>query len=159
MTNIEKVGRIYKIVNITNNNYYIGSTTQPLNDRFNNHKYKSKKEQNIPLYKDMSEYGIDKFVIETIEEYIGDKNGLKCKEQQYIEELKPQYNTYRAFGCDKEKYKQYNKEYKKKHKYEINQYMKQWREKNKNEINQYMKQWREKNKNDIKQQNKGYHKK
>jgi len=33
-----KVGRIYKIIDNTNGNIYIGSTTQKLNQRFNNHK-------------------------------------------------------------------------------------------------------------------------
>ena len=42
---------------------------------------------------------------------------LKEKEQQFIETLKPTYNSIRANGWDFERYKKYNKEYQKSDKY------------------------------------------
>ena len=51
---------IYKIINKINNKIYIGKTTQSIEDRFNQHKNKSKK-LNTHLYNAMRTYGISNF--------------------------------------------------------------------------------------------------
>ena len=50
----------------------------------------------------MAQYGRDNFTIDVIEE----TDILRGREQYYIEQLKPSYNNYRAYGQDIEIYKQ-----------------------------------------------------
>ena len=49
--------KIYKLVNNFDNALYIGSTTQPLCNRFRDHKITSNKKQNIRLYSYVNESG------------------------------------------------------------------------------------------------------
>ena len=107
-----KISGIYKIINTITGDFYIGSS-KDVKRRWNEHKLPStwKKHPNNQLYKDMQEYGKDKFVFELLAEVEIEK--LKEKEQQFIETLKPTYNNYYANGLDIERYKKYNKEYEK----------------------------------------------
>ena len=59
----------------------------------------------------MQRYGTDKFEFQVIEEVESEK--LKEKEQEFIETLKPTYNSNRANGFDFERRKKYCKEYEK----------------------------------------------
>lgn len=59
-------GIVYKISNSVNDKIYIGSTTRKLSLRWTEHKKMSKKGSR-PLYKEMREFGVDKFLIEVIE--------------------------------------------------------------------------------------------
>lgn len=59
-------GIVYKISNSVNDKIYIGSTTRQLGLRWTEHK-KTSKRSNRPLYKEMREFGVDKFSIEIIE--------------------------------------------------------------------------------------------
>ena len=72
---------IYKIINKINNKIYIGKTTQSIEDRFNQHKNKSKK-LNTHLYNAMRSYGISNFQIEIIEKC--DSLQLDEKEKYWI---------------------------------------------------------------------------
>lgn len=78
---------IYRITNLVNFKFYIGKTDKTIQERFKRHSYNHKK-SNTYLYKAMREYGIDKFVIEVIEET--DKGSER--EIYWIQQLKPQYN-------------------------------------------------------------------
>ena len=106
---------IYKIINTITGDFYIGSS-KDVKLRWANHKCKSrwKKHPNNPMYLDMQKYGVDKFEFEILEETESEQ--LKEKEQQFIETLKPTYNSNRAKGWDIERYKkEYDKEYHRKY--------------------------------------------
>lgn len=85
------ISGIYKIVNIINNKFYIGSSKE-LNRRWSEHKseLKHNKHINIILQRAWNKYGIDCFNFEIIEEC--DVNILLEREQFYIDTLKPKYN-------------------------------------------------------------------
>ena len=114
----EKISAVYKITNTVTGDFYIGSSKN-VKCRWANHKCPSKWRRcsNNPLYKDMQKYGVDKFVFEILEEV--EIEHLKETEQQFIEKLKPTYNSIRANGWDFERHKEYVKEYNKEyHKYD-----------------------------------------
>ena len=113
---MEKISGIYKITNTITGDFYIGSSKNVKN-RWRDHKCKStwNKCPNNPMYIDMRKYGVDKFEFQIIAEVEADK--LKEKEQQFIETLKPTYNSNRANGFDFERYKESQKEYQKTDKY------------------------------------------
>ena len=92
-------GRIYRIENIENENFYIGQTYQTLSQRFTNHKCEAKRgKTNGPLYRAMRKYGIELFIIEDIEtrEFETKKEAkewMNEREIHYISTLKPAYNA------------------------------------------------------------------
>ena len=111
--NMEKISGIYKITNTVTGDFYIGSS-KDVKQRWRNHKKPSawKRCPNNQMYLDMQKYGLDKFVFEILAEVEAEE--LKVAEQQFIEKLKPTYNSNRANGWDIERYKEYNKSDKRK---------------------------------------------
>ena len=109
---MNKIIGVYKITNTVTGDFYIGSS-KDVKRRWRQHKCKSiwNQQPNNPLYKDMQEYGLDKFIFEVLAEV--EKEKLKETEQQYIEKLKPIYNSNRAKGWDIERYKETNRNYEK----------------------------------------------
>ena len=107
---MSKISAVYKITNKITGDFYIGSS-KDIKSRWRNHKKPSawNKQPNNPMYIDMRKYGVEKFDFEVIEEV--EEGSLKEAEQQFIETLKPTYNSIRANGWDIERYKEYNKEY------------------------------------------------
>ena len=107
-----KISGVYKITNTATGDFYIGSSKN-IKQRWAVHKCKSRWKQypNNPMYLDMQKYGVDKFVFEVLAEV--EVEELKEKEQQFIEILKPTYNSCNAEGWDVERYKEYKKEYQK----------------------------------------------
>ena len=107
-----KISGVYKITNTITGDSYIGSS-KDVKQRWASHKCQSIWNEcpNNPMYLDMKKYGVDKFVFEILEEV--EPEHLKEKEQQFIETLKPTYNDRNANGLNVERYKKYNKEYKK----------------------------------------------
>ena len=107
-----KISGIYKITNTVTGDFYIGSS-KDVKQRWAQHKKPStwKRYSNNQLYKDMQEYGKDKFEFQVIEE--AEVDYLKEVEQKFIELLKPAYNNNRANGLDIERKKEYKKEYQK----------------------------------------------
>lgn len=105
-----KVSGVYKITNTVTGDFYIGSS-KDVKKRWSSHKWPSiwKRCQNNPLYKDMQKYGVDSFDFQILEEAEADK--LKEVEQQFIENMKPTYNSNRAKGWNLERRKEYVKEY------------------------------------------------
>ena len=106
-----KISGIYKITNTVTNDFYIGSS-KDVKQRWMQHKCPSiwNEQPNNPMYLDMRKYGLDKFAFEILEEVEIEK--LKEKEQKFIETLKPTYNKMNAKGIDVERYKEYQKRYK-----------------------------------------------
>ena len=116
----EIISGIYKITNTITGDFYIGSSKN-VKSRWVNHKKPSTWNEypNNQLYKDMQEYGKDKFVFEILAEV--EPEELKEKEQYFIETLKPTYNDRNANGFDFERQKEYQKSNKgKKYKKEYN---------------------------------------
>ena len=108
----EIISGIYKITNTVTGDCYIGSSND-VKRRWKEHKKPSRwnDNPNNQLYKDIQEYGKDKFVFEILEEV--EAGQLKEKEQYFIETLKPTYNDRNANGLDIERYKESKKEYRK----------------------------------------------
>ena len=109
---MQKICGIYKITNTITGDFYIGSSKN-VKQRLAQHKCPSRwnDNPNNQMYLDMKKYGIDKFAFEIIAEV--EVDSLKEKEQQFIETLKPIYNSNRANGWDVERKKEYDKEYQK----------------------------------------------
>ena len=96
---------IYKITNTITGDFYIGSSKN-VKRRWESHKWPSTWKQcpNNPMYLDFQKYGVDKFEFEILAEV--EVEQLKEKEQQFIETLKPTYNSNRANGWNVERYKE-----------------------------------------------------
>lgn len=109
---IMKISGVYKITNTITGDFYIGSS-KDVKRRWAEHKrpYTWKQHQNNPMYHDMKRYGLDSFEFQVIEEV--EIEQLKKAEQQFIENMKPTYNSNRANGLDVGKWKEYKKEYNK----------------------------------------------
>jgi len=85
MSNIYNNGKIYKLV-CEDECYYIGSTIQKLNHRFNNHKTLSKKVV-CRVYDHINTIGWDKVQIELVENYsCNNKQELNKREQYYVDQ-------------------------------------------------------------------------
>ena len=102
-----KISGVYKITNNVTGDFYIGSSCN-IKQRWAVHKCVSawKLQPNSKLYKDMSQYGLDNFIFEVLEE----TTDLHNREQYYIEQLKPVYNNNWAKGWNTEQYKEDHKE-------------------------------------------------
>ena len=106
----EKIIGVYKITNTVTGDFYVGSS-KDVKKRWSRHKWTStwKRYPNNPMYHDMQKYGTDSFELQILEEVEPDK--LKELEQQFIEKLKPAYNSNNAKGLNIERKKEYQKEY------------------------------------------------
>lgn len=83
MENIYQQGKIYRLLS-EDGHYYIGSTTQPLSQRLNNHKRLSKIGVN-KVYEFINQIGWDKITIELIEDYpCNSKKELNVGEKEHI---------------------------------------------------------------------------
>lgn len=101
---MDKISGVYKITNKITGDFYIGSSTN-IKKRWTYHRSLSvwiKHQPNSRLYKDMQEYGLDSFTFEIIEQTYS----LKEREQYWIEQLKPSYNSIRADCPDIDIYKE-----------------------------------------------------
>ena len=135
---MNKISGVYRITNTVTGDFYIGSSND-VRRRWKEHKIPSrwKNYPNSQLYQDMKKYGVDKFEFEVIAEVEEEK--LKETEQEFIETLKPTYNSCNAKGWDIERYKkskkEYQKEYQKSDKYK--QYQKEYQKEYQNQLCSY----------------------
>ena len=108
----EIISGIYRITNTITGDFYIGSS-KDVKQRWASHKCQStwNKHPNNSMYLDMRKYGVDNFEFQVIE--VVESDSLKETEQQFIELLKPTYNSNNAKGLDIERLKKYKKEYRK----------------------------------------------
>jgi group I intron endonuclease len=91
-------GKIYKLVNTVDDKIYVGSTTQLLTNRFQNHKYVAKKKTNRYIYTHLNSIGWANIRIVLIESVFAEnKDQLIMREQQYIDLLKPELNGNSAY--------------------------------------------------------------
>lgn len=89
---------IYKIINILNNKFYIGSSVD-LKKRFREHIRRLKRNTHhcVYLQNSFNKYGENNFKFEIIE--YCDILELKIKEQYYLDNLFPHYNTSKSSRC------------------------------------------------------------
>ena len=123
------ISGVYKITNIITGEFYIGSS-KDIKLRRAVHKSPSAQKRllNSKLYKAMAQYGLDNFTFEVLEETVD----LHNREQYWIEQLKPSYNSKRAKGWNTERYKEVHrrccKEYYEIHRDERLAYLKAYRQ-------------------------------
>jgi len=105
-----KISAVYQIINTVTGDRYVGSSKN-VKKRWAQHKYPSrwKDHPNNPMYLDMQKYGVDKFRFQILAPVMPEY--LKQVEQEFIEMLKPTYNTNNAKGFDVERHKETMKEY------------------------------------------------
>ncbi len=125
-----KISGVYKITNNITNDFYIGSS-KDIKRRWACHKSPSKWAQhpNLRMYQDMAQYGLNNFIFEVIEE----TDNLKEREQYWIEQLKPIYNSNRAIGFDADNFKSWHEA----HREEDNARMGKYNNSHREEINNY----------------------
>mgnify|MGYP003657949406 CR=1 FL=1 len=146
-----KKSKIYRIVNDENDNFYIGSTTQPLHKRMCEHrKLHNCMSKNLGVdLKYCKIILIEAFECENRQEILKkereyfDKYKLECKDtfvnkmKPYVseEEKKEHYKQYRF--DNKEKKKEYSKQYQINNKDKLIELSKQYRINNKEKVKQY----------------------
>jgi len=134
------LGKIYKIIDNTTPMFYIGSTTYPkLSQRLAKHRAHLKDyEKGYGKYMTSMEIlNNDDYKIILLEDYPCDNiDQLISREQFWLDKLRcdDMINKQNAKGVNKEKRKEYNKEYKETHKEEIAQKGKEYRETHKEQI-------------------------
>jgi hypothetical protein len=88
-----KNGKIYRLVNNVDDEFYVGSTCTTLTKRLSSHKAKIKKPNNQQVYKHLNNIGWEHVSIVLVEEYPCDnKMELERREREVIETLKPSLN-------------------------------------------------------------------
>jgi hypothetical protein len=154
-----KIGRVYKIMYIGNENVnitYIGSTLNTLRDRWMSHKYGLKNKNNkVSIYKTFEKYGIENFKIFLIKEYeVVDRKHLQMYEQLWINKIK-NINLNSSFQIlNKERQKLYYKNNKDDINIKRSEYNKNYKLENKDLLNSKSKMWRDNNKEKVKEYNK-----
>ena len=138
-----KIAGVYKITNIITGDFYIGSS-QNIKQRWANHKSPSKWKLHpgMKLYQAFINYGLDNFTFEILEETAD----VKKREQYWIKQLNPSYNSNRAKGWDIERYKEAHK-----------RRNKEWNEIHRDERLAYGKAYRKAHRDELLAKNKDYH--
>jgi hypothetical protein len=146
-------GKIYKIDNDVDNLIYVGSTIQPLNIRFSDHKCASKLHPERKIYKHFMKLGIDHFEIKLIKNYpCNNKLELEIEEERYKIMLNAQLNTIRAHQTAKQRKEQLKANgniYYQKNCAKIKETTKLYYKNNRAKINETTKIYREKNRAKI----------
>ena len=92
-------GKIYKLVNTTDDQIYVGSTVSPLSKRFYQHKEKARIWSTRLVYAHLVPIGWDNVRIILIENYqCASKEELRAREQYYIDFLRPSLNKLNAIN-------------------------------------------------------------
>ena len=161
-TNRYNNGKIYKIIDMINDFYYIGSTTSTLARRLYEHKQNITRIQSRKVYNYFNEIGFDNIKIILIKEVnVDNKNQLLKAENDIIEEcLKDEkcLNSIRSWtGILRSNNDEYYKLYYQKYKDEVSERHKKYNKENKQHINENKKQYYENKKEQILEQKKIYY--
>ena len=159
-----QLGKIYKIVDNTNNNIYIGSTCEPtLSRRLATHlsdykRYLEGKRGNVTSFQIFANNNYNIILIELYP--CNSKDELHARERYYIESLKCVNKQFpgRTQKEYQKEYREVNKEYirAKDHEYYLNniEYYTQYRNENKELIKQTLQKYYIKNKETLREKNK-----
>jgi hypothetical protein len=158
--------KIYKIIDKSNNNVYIGSTIKTLKQRLSCHEGHYQMYVN-GKYTYVSSFEIlqnNNYCIELIEAYpceskeeLEKKEGfviksIECVNKRIAGQIKDMVEYQKQYREQHKKIILENaKQYREQHKKEIIEYEKQYKETNKLKIKEYKKQYREQHKNEMKQ--------
>jgi len=148
---MSNIGFIYKISNRVDDEVYIGSTKQTIQQRFQKHLYNTNQEvlKNLTLYKKMESIGKDKFKVELLETVqFDDKYELFAREQFYMDDLKPSLNMRPAPDNELDDYAR--------HREERLKHMKEFYQENKERIIERVHRYAENNKEKISERGKKY---
>ena len=156
------IGYIYKIVNDIDNSFYIGSTWNKLNLRYNSHTSDCNNGSECKVHQKMRDIGINHCRIELIERVeVKDRKERLQIEQKYITELKPDLNVNKAFLTEEEhleqgrklakKYYETHKEKKKKYYKDHIDHIKEYYGKHKTKTKEYQIKYREDHKDRLKE--------
>jgi len=147
------IGTVYKI-EVNENDFYIGSTTQKLYERERQHNYRLI--ENIrknKLYEECRKHNLENIICIHLEEKeIENELEIRLLEQEYIDKLNPSLNhTSAPSGLSKT---EQTKIYREKNKEEIRERKKQDYNKNREHYIQYHKDYRETHKEELKEKQK-----
>lgn len=154
-------GSVYKIWNDVDDKFYIGSSTINLNKRLNHHRTNSRYEHRgsygCKFYTHMRLHGQDKFNIECLEDFECENvKELRLKEQEYINNLKPELNYQRASRANMTKKEINHESYTKtkanqteESKQKEKERVKKWHTENKEKVKQYKKELFQKKKAEL----------
>ena len=129
---------VYKIINSVDDYIYIGSTTQSLKQRFQEHKNDHVNRPKGNIHNHMRNIGFDKFSIELITSIeMTTFDMIRDLEQSYIDKVPKELslNKNRAYNS-KEYNKNYNKQYKQINKEWVNEINRRWKQNNKEKVNE-----------------------
>jgi hypothetical protein len=172
MINIYDNGKIYKLL-CDDGHYYIGSTTQKLNHRFNNHKTSSKTGTS-KAYTYINSVGWDKVKIELIEDFpCTVKSELNEREEYYISKSKSdelclninsalltpekrKENVKNYYEANKEDIIESHREYNEKNREKVDSYQAQYRLDNAEKRREYTRQYTKDNQEQVKESKKRY---
>ena len=91
-------GKIYKLVNNTDKDIYVGSTCELLSKRLYGHKMCAKSKTQTKVYKHLNEIGWDNVEIILIESFpCANKMELVKRERYWVDQLSPSLNTVRPY--------------------------------------------------------------
>ena len=149
-------GKIYTIRCRISDDIYVGSTTQPLYKRYQDHKDKvfneNNKEYHRIIYQKMRELGIDNFYIELYEQYpCNSKEELNKREGEVMRLLNPTLNKLMAGRTYKEKIAEERDDY-------LNRRKQQYKD-NREKILEQQRAYRKLNKDVINDRKRTYHEK
>jgi hypothetical protein len=160
--------KIYKIVDYSTNNIYVGSTLKALSNRLAQHRstYKSYLNGKYHYVTSFKVLENNNYRIELIENYpeCTSIEELHKREGEWIQRLDcvnkfvPGRTQKEYQEANKDKIKEYNKEYRKVYKEYHKEYRKVYKEANKDKIKESQKEYRKANKNKIKERMKKVHK-
>jgi hypothetical protein len=160
-----KNGKIYKIVDYTNGNIYIGSTIQELNDRLSCHKsnYKRHSEGKCRYVYSSDIIKDNDYKIELIENYnCNNRKELETRERWYIQnhicvnKVIPQRTSKEYYIDNRDKILEQQKQYDINNRDKQKKYKKQYNIKNRDKIQEQTKEYRIDNKKQIQEQTKEY---
>lgn len=142
-----KNGKIYRLVNDVDDEFYVGSTCLSLPKRLYYHKQDARRGI-LPAYQHFNNVGWENVKIILIEEYACDnKMELERQERKWIEELKPTLNkvvptrTRQEYRNDnREVLREKKKQYYESNKETINQKNRLYHERNKDTLNEKQRQ-------------------
>lgn len=133
-TNKYSRGKIYRLVNDVDNEFYVGSTCQSLAKRKGEHKNEAKYKPNRRVFLHLNQVGWDNVHIVLIENYpCNSIEELKARERFWIEEMNASLNKLVPLRTQKDSKKMYKMQNKDK----INDKQKEYYKKNKDKIAQH----------------------
>lgn len=141
-----KNGKIYKLVNMIDDEIYIGSTCSSLHKRLYKHKANAPSQPQVKVFGHMNDVGFENVKIILVENYPCDnKMELLARERHWFDIMKPTLNSNRPY-VTKNECNHYHKEYKKK-----------YNEANKDKLREQGKKYYTDNKDKIREKRRKYY--